>query len=128
MYNVIMYSDPFYYTTFSEIIGRGGFSHIHKEFTNTRTNFNNMLSLKCFTINRIDNISLLVTYWILVQAMFIALLWKELIIFITFVISLFMKYGLIYFYKNCWLKYIKPKNNINDADSIELVRFNTANN
>ena len=39
-----------------------------------------------------------------------------------------MKYGLIYFYKNCWLKYIKPKNNINDADSIELVRFNTANN
>ena len=128
MYNVIMYSDPFYYTTFSEIIGRGGFSHIHKEFTNTRTNFNNMLSLKCFTINRIDNISLLVTYWILVQAMFIALLWKELIIFITFIISLFMKYGLIYFYKNWWLKYIKPKNNINDADSIELVRFNTANN
>ena len=39
-----------------------------------------------------------------------------------------MKYGLIYLYKKRWLKYIKPKNNISNAYSIELVRFNTENN
>ena len=82
----VIYIDPFYYTKFSEIFGRGGFCHIHEEFTNTRTNFKNILNLRCFRINRIDKIFLLVTYWILVQAMFIASLWEELIIFITFII------------------------------------------
>ena len=53
---------------------------------NTRTNFKNILSLKYFRINRIDKIFLLVTYWILVPAMFIASLWEKLIILITFII------------------------------------------
>ena len=57
--------------------------------------------------------------------MFIASLWKEIILFSIFLISLFIKYGLIIVYERCYLKYFKKQNkdantNNNDTELVPL--------
>ena len=54
--------------------------------------------------------------------MFIASLWKEIILFTTFLISLFIKYGLIIIYEKIYLKYFKKENKDDtDNDDTELI-------
>ena len=43
---------------------------------------------------RINDIFNLLVYWILVEAMFIASLWKEIIMICVYLIGLFSKYGI----------------------------------
>ena len=63
------------------------------------------VNLFCLRTERNRNMFLLIVYWILIQGMFIASLWKEIILVVTFLISLFFKYGLIRVYESCYLKY-----------------------
>ena len=49
--------------------------------------------MKCYQFKRINNIFNFVVYWVLVQAMFIASLWKEITMISVFLIGLFLKHG-----------------------------------
>lgn len=51
---------------------------------------------------RINDIFNLLVYWILVEAMFIASLWKEIIMICVYLIGLFSKYGI-------WIVIVKIK-------------------
>ena len=57
--------------------------------------------------------------------MFLESLLKEIILILTFLISLFIKYGLIIVYEKCYLKYFKKQNkdtnNDDDDDDVELI-------
>ena len=53
--------------------------------------------------------------------MYIASLWKEIILLSIFLISLFIKYRLIIVYKTCCLKYFKKQNRDTSNNDIELV-------
>ena len=68
----------------------------------------------------------LYVYWILVQWMFRASLWKEIILLSIFLISSFIKYVLIIVYERCYLKYFKKQNKDNNTnnDDTELVPLN----
>ena len=81
----------------------------------------------CFRAKRNRNMYLFVTYRILVQEMFIASLWKELILRSTFLLSLFIKYGLIIVYENCYVKHFKRKKQNEDLDDSKLITFNSVN-
>ena len=81
----------------------------------------------CFRAKRNRNMYLFVTYRILVQEMFIASLWKELILRSTFLLSLFIKYGLIIVYENSYVKYFKRKKQNEDLDDSKLITFNSVN-
>ena len=48
--------------------------------------------MKCYRLKRINNIFNFAVYWVLVQAMFIASLWKELTMISVFLIDLFLKH------------------------------------
>ena len=81
----------------------------------------------CFRAKRNRNMYLFVTYRILVQEMFIASLWKELILRSTFLLSLSIKYGLIIVHENCYVKYFKRKKQNEDVDDNKLITFNSVN-
>ena len=81
----------------------------------------------CFRAKRNRNMYLFVTYRILVQEMFIASLWKELILRSTFLLSLSIKYGLIIVHENCYVKYFKRKKQNEDVDENKLITFNSVN-
>ena len=74
----------------------------------------------CYRIRRNNNIFNLIIYWILVQGMFIASLFKEIILISAFLISLFIKYHLIIVYEKCYLEYFKKQKDKNNDDA-ELI-------
>ena len=68
-----------------------------------------MMLILRYRIRRNNNIFNLAIYWILVQGMVFASLLKEIILISNFLISLFVRYGLIVVYEKCYLKYLKKK-------------------
>ena len=55
--------------------------------------------------------------------MFLASLLKEIILILVFLVSLFIKYGLVVVYEKCNLKYLKKKQNkdTNNDDDVDLI-------
>ena len=55
--------------------------------------------------------------------MFLASLLKEIILILVFLVSLFIKYGLVVVYEKCYLKYLKKKQNkdTNNDDDVDLI-------
>ena len=93
-------------------------------FNDIKHTINNNVDIMCFRVKRNRNIVILVVYWILVQGMFIASLWKEIILLSIFLISLFIKYGLIIFYERCYLKYFKKQKRETSNNDTELIPLN----
>ena len=121
----MFHADPYYLIKIKNIFGSGGCCHYAALFNDIKHNINNNVDFMCFRVKRNRNIFILVAYWILVQGMFIASLWKEIILFSIFLISLFIKYGLIIVYERCYLKYFKKQNkdantNNNDTELVPL--------
>ena len=80
-----------------------------------------MMLILCYRIRRNNNIFNLAIYWILVQGMVFASLLKEIILISNFLISLFIKYGLIVVYEKCYLKYFKKQNKDKNNDDAEFI-------
>ena len=123
-------TDPYYLLKMKNIFGYGGFCHYTTLFNDIKYNINNNVDIMCFKVKRNRNIFILVVYWILVQRMFIASLWKEIILLRIFLISLFIKYGLTILYERCYLKYFKKQmkdtnTNNNDTELIPLNNIDT---
>ena len=58
--------------------------------------------------------------------MFSASLFKEIILILVFLISLFIKYGLIIVYEKCYLKYLKKQNkDTNNDDDVDLIALSS---
>ena len=57
--------------------------------------------------------------------MFFASLLKEILLILTFLISLFIKYGLIVVHEKCYLKYFKKQNKDTNNDDAELIPLNS---
>ena len=103
----MFYTDPYYLIKIKNIFDYGGFSHYTALFNDIKHTKKYNVDIMCFRVERYRNIFILVVYWILVQGLFIVSLWKEIILLSIFLISLFIKYGLIIVYKTCCLKYFK---------------------
>ena len=115
----LYYTDPYYSFKLNKIFGYGGYCHYRVSFHDEKSRANTVVNLFCFRTERNRNTFLLIAYWILVQVMFIASLWKEIILLVSFMISLFFKYGLIYLHKNCWTKYFKNNSSNSNNNDIE---------
>ena len=58
--------------------------------------------------------------------MFSASLFKEIILILVFLISLFIKYGLIIVYEKYYLKYLKKQNkDTNNDDDVDLIALSS---
>ena len=55
------------------------------------------------------------------SGMFIASLLKEIILISAFLISLFIKYGLIIVYEKCYLKHFRKQSKDKNNDDAELI-------
>ena len=119
----LFYSDPLYLIKIKSIFGYGGYCHYTYLFYDIKHNARNDVNIICYRIKRNNNIFNLALYWILVQGMFLESLLKEIILILTFLISLFIKYGLIIVYEKCYLKYFKKQNKDinNDDDDVVLI-------
>ena len=115
----IYYTDPYYPSSLNKIFGYGGYCHYRVSYQDIKRDADSIENLFCFRTERGKNMFLLIVYWILIQGMFIASLWKEIILLVTFLISLFFKYGLIRVYERCYLKYFRGKKENND--NIEMI-------
>ena len=115
----MFYADPYYLLKNRNIFGYGGFCHYRALFNDIKHNLDNNVDIMCFRVKRNRNMYILVIYWILVQGMFIT----------SFLISLFIKYGLIIIYEKFYLKYFKKENkddtDNDDAELIPLSRIET---
>ena len=101
----MFYTDLYYLLKIRNLFGYEGFCHYRALFSDIKHNLNNNADIMCFKVQRNRNMFILVMYWILVQGMFIASLWKEIILLTTFSISSFIKYGLMILYEKIYLKY-----------------------
>ena len=101
----MFYTDPYYLLKIGNLFSYEGFCHYRALFSDIKHNLNNNADIMCFKVQRNRNMFILVTNWILVQGMFIASLWKEIILLTTFSISSFIKYGLMILYEKIYLKY-----------------------
>ena len=101
----MFYTDLYYLLKIRNLFGYGGFCHYRALFNDIKHNLNSNADIMCFKVKRNRNMFILVMYLILVQGMFIASLWKEIILLTTFLISSFIKYGLIILYEKIYLIY-----------------------
>ena len=116
----LFYTDLLYLIKIKSIFGYGGYCHYTYLFHDIKHNARNDVHIICYRIRR-NNIFNLAIYWILFQGMFFASLLKEIILISTFLISLFIKYGLIVVYEKCYLKYFKKQNKDKNNDDAELI-------
>ena len=116
----LFYTDLLYLIKIKSIFGYGGYCHYTYLFHDIKHNARNDVNIICYRIRR-NNIFNLAIYWILFQGMFFASLLKEIILISTFLISLFIKYGLIVVYEKCYLKYFKKQNKDKNNDDAELI-------
>lgn len=98
----VFHSNPFCGHILDNIFGYGAFCHYNEYSRNTRTKLDNEVNVKCYRFRRINDIFNFLVYWILVEAMFIASLWKEIIMIYVYLIGLFSKYGI-------WIVIVKIK-------------------
>ena len=117
------YTDPYYSSSVTKIFGYGGYCYYKVLYRDTKNDMTSNVNLFCLRTERNRNMFLLIVYWILIQGMFITFLWKEIILVVTFLISLFFKYGLIKVYERCYLKYFKKKKE-NNGSGIEMISVN----
>ena len=116
----LFYTDRLYLIKIKSVFGYGGYCHYTYLFHDIKHNARNDVNIICYRIRR-NNIFNLAIYWILFQGMFFASLLKEIILISTFLISLFIKYGLIVVYEKCYLKYFKKQNKDTNNDDSELI-------
>ena len=116
----LFYTDLLYLIKIKSIFGYGGYCHYTYLFHDIKHNARNDVNIICYRIRR-NNIFNLAIYWILFQGMFFASLLKEIILISTFLISLFIKCGLIVVYEKCYLKYFKKQNKDKNNDDAELI-------
>ena len=116
----LFYTDRLYLIKIKSVFGYGGYCHYTYLFHDIKHNARNDVNIICYRIRR-NNIFNLAIYWILFQGMFFASLLKEIILISTFLISLFIKYGLIVVYEKCYLKYFKKQNKDKNNDDAELI-------
>ena len=116
----LFYTDRLYLIKIKSVFGYGGYCHYTYLFHDIKHNARNDVNIICYRIRR-NNIFNLAIYWILFQGMFFASLLKEIILISTFLISLFIKYGLIVVYEKCYLKYFKKQNKDINNDDSELI-------
>ena len=115
----LFYTDRLDLIKIKSVFGYGGYYHCTYSFHDIKHNARNVVNIICYRIRRNNNIFYLAIYWILLQGMFIASILKEIIS--TFLISLFIKYGLIVVYEKCYLKYFKKQNKDINNDDSELI-------
>ena len=115
----LFYTDRLDLIKIKSVFGYGGYYHCTYSFHDIKHNARNVVNIICYRIRRNNNIFYLAIYWILLQGMFIASILKEIIS--TFLISLFIKYGLIVVYEKCYLKYFKKQNKDTNNDDSELI-------
>ena len=108
MYRMVRYIDFYYKNNIGKIFGYGGMCHYRLITKKEKRSHDDKYNYLCFRTKRNRNISIFVVYWILIQEMFINRLWKEIVILITFTISLFMKYGIVYLHKTYRDRFKKP--------------------
>ena len=87
------------------IFGYGGMCHYNEIFHDIKKILNNDMNIVCYRVKRNKNLYTLIIYWVLAQGMFILSLWRGIILLTTFLISLFINFGLIIIYEKCYLKY-----------------------
>ena len=116
----LFYTDRLDLIKIKSVFGYGGYCHYTYLFHDIKHNARNDVNIICYRIRR-NNIFNLAIYWILFQGMFFASLLKEIILISTFLISLFIKYGLIVVYEKCYLKYFKKQNKDTNNDDSELI-------
>ena len=116
----LFYTDRLYLIKIKSVFGYGGYCHYTYLFHDIKHNARNDVNIICYRIRR-NNIFNLAIYWILFQGMFFTSLLKEIILISTFLISLFIKYGLIVVYEKCYLKYLKKQNKDTNNDDSELI-------
>ena len=80
----LFYIEPHYLLKIKNIFGYRGFCHYHALFYDIKNNVNNKVDIMCFRIKRNRNMYILVMYWIFLQGMFIASLWKEIFCLVPF--------------------------------------------
>ena len=117
----LFYTDRLDLVKIKSVFGYGGYYHCTYSFHDIKHNARNVVNIICYRIRRNNNIFYLAIYWILLQGMFIASILKEIILISTFLISLFIKYGLIVVYEKCYLKYLKKQNKGTNNDDSELI-------
>ena len=117
----LFYTDRLDLVKIKSVFGYGGYYHCIYSFHDIKHNARNVVNIICYRIRRNNNIFYLAIYWILLQGMFIASILKEIILISTFLISLFIKYGLIVVYEKCYLKYFKTQNKDTNNDDSELI-------
>ena len=83
----MFYTDPYYLIRIKNIFTYEGFCHYAALFNNIKHTINNNVDIVCFRVKINRNIFILLVYCILVQGIFIASLWKEIILFGIFLIS-----------------------------------------
>ena len=83
----MFYIGPYYLIRIKNIFAYGGFCHYAALFNNIKHTINNNVDIVCFRVKINRNIFILLVYCILVQGIFIASLWKEIILFGIFLIS-----------------------------------------
>ena len=120
----VFYIDPYYLIKIKNIFGYGGLCHYTALFNDIKHTINNDVDIKHFRVKRNRNIFILVVYWILVRGMFLASLWKEIILLSIILISLFIKYGLIIVHERCYLKYFKKQKREASNNDTELIPLN----
>ena len=120
----LFYTDRLYLIKIKSVFGYGGYCHYTYLFHDIKHNARNDVNIICYRIRR-NNIFNLAIYWILFQGMFFASLLKEIILISTFLISLFIKYGLIVVYEKCYLKYFKKQNKDTNNDNSELIALSS---
>ena len=117
----LFYSDPLYLIKIKSIFGYGGYCHYTYLYHDIKHNARNDVNIVCYRIKR-KNIYNLALYWVLVQGMFLASLLKEIILILVFLISLFIKYGLVVVYEKCYHNIQKTKNkDTNNDDNVDLI-------
>ena len=121
----LFYIDRLYLIKIKSAFGYGGYCHDTYLFHGIKHNARNVVNIICYRIRRINNIFYLAIYWILVQGIFIASILKEITLISTFLISLFIKYGLIVVYEKCYLKYFKKQNKDTNNDNSELIALSS---
>ena len=85
------------------IFGYGGMCHYNEIFHDIKKILNNDMNIMCYRVKRNKNLYTLIIYRVLVQELFIPSLWKGIILLTTFLISLFIKYGLLIIYEKFYL-------------------------
>lgn len=120
----IYYTDSYYVSGIKQIFGYGGCCHHRCLLQDNKKIVDDKIDIMFFRVGRHNNLYGLVFYWILVQLSFIAALDKEILLVVSCLISLFIKYWLITIYEKLPKIYFRRKEKAGDT---ELIPINSIN-